>query len=518
MRQPARWAAAGVVVGLLAALALFDLRLFIGGDNAYYIALTRALATGRGYVDLIAPADGPHTQYPPGFPLLLVPAWWLGGGALFVLKLVSWVAAGFALAGTWALARRDPAVPPWAAAAAVWLLALYPVFLAYAHWTLSEMTFVAVSMWALWALLRSGDDDRWNGAWLAGCLLALGGFAVRTAGITLIAAAVAWALLRRRWRRAGVAAAVAALGVIPWILWSAQNPPPTGGYLEQVRASNPYDPASAPLGAGAVLGRAAQTVVHYALLEFPRLFWPFDGELPYAVRAFGFLLGGALLAIGVWRAIRARGIQTWDLHTFFALGMILIWPWRGDRFFLTIAPFVWLYLLVGLEHVARSVLQRAIVAQVTVAALALFLLIGGMGKAPEVWEINRRHLDGEELAGYTPFWRDYFEAARWIGENAPDAVIVARKPTFAWYWSGGRPAFVYPFRTDYEATWRMIREQGATHVLFDPGGATATYLIPALQGHLDSIEAVHAAPNRLVYVLRIAPRPRPTPPDTLGTP
>jgi hypothetical protein len=198
--------------------------------------------------------------------------------------------------------------------------------------------------------------------------------------------------------------------------------------------------------------------------------------------------------------------------------MILIWPWRGDRFFLTIAPFVWLYLLVGLEHVARSVLQRAIVAQVTVAALALFLLIGGMGNAPEVWEINRRHLDGEELAGYTPFWRDYFEAARWIGENAPDAVIVARKPTFAWYWSGGRPAFVYPFRTDYEATWGMIREQGATHVLFDPGGATAAYLIPALQGHLDSIEAVHAAPNRLVYVLRIAPRPRSTPPDTPGTP
>jgi hypothetical protein len=96
-------------------------------------------------------------------------------------------------------------------------------------------------------------------------------------------------------------------------------------------------------------------------------------------------------------------------------------------------------------------------------------------------------------------------------------VIVARKPTFAWYWSG-RPAFVYPFRTDYEATWRMIREQGATHVLFDPGGATAAYLIPALQGHLDSIEAVHAAPNRLVYVLRIAPRPRSTPPDTPGTP
>lgn len=511
MREPRPWAAAGTVVALVAALAVFDLRLFTGGDNVHYIALAKALAEGRGYVDLIAPEHPPHTQYPPGFPLVLAPAWWLGGGRLFVLKLVSWVAAAFALAGAYGLARHDRAAPAWTAAAVVWLVGLYSVFLAYAHWILSEMTYLAVSLWALAAFVRGEDDDRPTGWWLAGCALALAGFGVRTAGITLLAAAVLWALLGGWWRRAATAAATAILGGAAWLLWSSRNPPPTGGYLDQLLASNPYDPTSASLGLAELLGRAFGRLVTYATVEFPRLFWPGAGEAPLGVRSFGLLLGGALLVLGLWRALRVRGVEVWDLYLGMSLVMLVLWPWTGDRFFLTIAPLVWLYVLFGLDHASGVLARRSIVAPAMAGVLALLLLVGALRRAPAAWEINRRHLDGDLLAGYEPYWQDTFDAARWLGVHAPHAVIVARKPTFAWYWSGGRPAFVYPFRYDPEATWREIRSRGATHILLDSGGVTATYLVPALQAHLDAIEAVYAARSRLVYVLQIAPAEVATP-------
>ena len=63
------------------ALAVFDPYLFTGGDNVRYYALAKALATGRGYVDLITPGTPTETIYPPGFALLLVPFYWIFGGA-----------------------------------------------------------------------------------------------------------------------------------------------------------------------------------------------------------------------------------------------------------------------------------------------------------------------------------------------------------------------------------------------------------------------------------------------------
>ena len=115
-------------------------------------------------------------------------------------------------------------------------------------------------------------------------------------------------------------------------------------------------------------------------------------------------------------------------------------------------------------------------------------------------------LAGDRLAGYPPFWRDYFDAARWIGPNAPDAVVLARKPSLAWYWSG-RPSAVFPMRYDPEATWQFVREIGATHALLDGLISTEVYFLPALQAHMTEFQAVHSAPGRLVFVLRLQPVP-----------
>lgn len=494
------WAIAGGAVALALAVAAFDPYLFTGGDNAQYYALTRALATGRGYVDLVRPGAPPHTLYPPGYPALLVPLYLASGGGMVAMKLLSLAAGAGVLAGLYGLARRDPAVPVWAAAAAVGLVGLYPPFREYTHWVLSDMTYTALVVAALLAFQRQTDPEerRWAG-WLLACALALAAFYVRIAGVALLAAVVGWALLGRRWRHAVVAALVFAIGALPWIAWTRQAAPAgPAGYLEQAAVASPF---SAPPGEllGSLGERFAAVVIEYGSYQLPGLFWPVSPPPP-AARALGATMGTALLVYGAWRVIRRRGLRPWDLYVASTLGLIYLWPWLGERIFLTLAPFLWLYLLAGADSVSQRIAGGRAPAVAIALLVALILLAGGASSAARQIPRTRAYLAGDRLDGYSSFWRDYFDAARWIGIHAPDAVVLARKPTLVWYWSG-RPAVVYPRRAAPEETLRFIRQTGVTHVLFER--STEEALAPALLPRQDRLELLYRAPQGQAAVVRL---------------
>lgn len=499
------WALVGGGVAMIVALAVFDPYLFTGGDNVAYYALARALATGQGYVNLIAPEARPETVYPPGYPALLVPFYWVFGGSLVALKIQSLLAGAIVLVATWGIAVRDRGLPRWAPVAAVWLIGLAPVFLLYTHFVLSDMSYTAVAALALWAFSPTRSDDsrdhpsmRW---WIVGCLVMLLGFWVRTAGVALIVAVLCWALLRRHWRHAGVVVVAAVAGAVPWLWWTARRPPATGGYLQQVRSVDRLDPESGAIPVVTFIERAWDNLSYYVQIDLPQLFWPVF-PIPTWVRLAGAVLGAALVLIGAWSLLRRRGVAVWDLYLVATLAMLLLWPWRGDRFFLTLVPFVWLYILTGLDRVASSLTRRQWVAPLLAVALALVLLVGVLRTVPAQWVYTRAYLDGHEMAGYPVFWQDYFESAKWIGEDNPQAVIAARKPTFAWYWSQ-RPSLVYPFHGDPDRTWRFLRRRGVTHIIVDP--LTQSFLAPMFERHVDDLALAYAGPHREVFVLRLIP-------------
>lgn len=501
----ALWAALGAAVSLLLALAAFDPFLFTGGDNAHYYALAEALATGRGYVDLPSPGAPPHVQYPPGFPALLVPFYLVSGGSLVAMKALPWLSAGALLAGTWLLARRDPAIPGWAAAAAIWTVGLYHATQAYAHRLLSDLPYVAVVVLSLAILQRAvpeeSDPDRLDGAWIGGCALAVFAFYVRTVGVTLLGAIGLWALLHRRWKRAGTAIGISALGVLPWWLWIRRAPSRSGSYVEQLSATSPLGGGDGP-DWSRLVGRAREAAVEYGTFQFPGLFWPGDAP-PDGVRAVGLVLGGALVAWGVARALRSRGIAPWDLYVAATLAILPLWPWLGDRYMLTLAPLLWLYLLIGLDDASRRLFGGPAASVVAVGALSAALLLAHVRDVPRQWDRTREWLAGEEMAGYDPFWEDYFSAARWIGENAPeDAVVLARKPTLAWYWSG-RASIDWPFWRTPEGKWRYIRGEGVTHILIEP--ESARDLVEVLTEHDELLSMPFHRPGTEVAVFILAP-------------
>ncbi len=501
--RPRVWAAVGAAVALAVAILAFDPYLFTGGDNAQYYALTRALATGRGYVDLVQPGAPPHTLYPPGYPALLVPFYLVSGGSLIAMKLLSLLAGGALLWGVYALARRDSSVPAWAAPAAVTLVGLYPVFREYTHWVLSDMTYTAIAVLALSAFQRQAEPDErrsgWTG-WLIACALALGAFYVRVAGLALFAAVLGWALLGRHWRRAAAAAVFFGIGVLPWIAWTRQAPAPAG-YLEQASVLLPLGESPGDLP-GLMGERFRAVVVEYGTYQLPGLFWPVTPPPPLA-RALGATLGGALLLYGAWRVIRQRGLRPWDLYVATTLGLIYVWPWLGERIFLTLAPLLWLYLLAGADDLSRRLGRGRAPAIVAATVVAMALLAGGVAAAARQIPRTRTYLAGDRLGGYPSFWQDYFDASQWIGAHAPGAIVLARKPTLVWYWSG-RPTVVYPRRADPEETWRFIRETGVTHFLFE--GSSEEALAPTLAHRQDRLELLYRAPGGQAAVVRLRDR------------
>ena len=62
------WIALGF---LFCYLAIFDEKLDLGGDNAGYYILGKALNSGQGYTNIHLPGATPANHFPPGYPVIL---------------------------------------------------------------------------------------------------------------------------------------------------------------------------------------------------------------------------------------------------------------------------------------------------------------------------------------------------------------------------------------------------------------------------------------------------------------
>ena len=96
----------------------------------------------------------------------------------------------------------------------------------------------------------------------------------------------------------------------------------------------------------------------------------------------------------------------------------------------------------------------------------------------------------------------------WMTSFSPFSGPTTSAATLAPFTSG-RPSFVYPFHGDPDATWRTIREKGATHILIEP--LTRDFLARTLAPHIEELEVVHAGPYRIAIAVRIVPRGAPGP-------
>ncbi|MDE0965218.1 MAG: hypothetical protein OSB73_18975 [Candidatus Latescibacteria bacterium] len=498
------------VLTLLVGVWTFDAKLSLSGDNTEFITLARSMAAGEGLLHINSPDPQPATKYPFGLPLLLAPMQWFFPGDWVPMK--AWVLVVFAagMGALYQLAKERVGAGPALAVVVLSLtagksylthgpdgLVFGPLLLHYSHQIMSEAPYLTFSLLALWlverGIAREGIKDNW---WLIGGFgCTMWAYYIRTAGITLIAAVVVYMLLRRDYRRGLIFGGAA---VACWLPWTLRNKAVGGGgvYIEQLFMVNPYHPDRGLLDFAGFVERFIGHIGLYLTRELPNTLVPFFDSAETIFHPASLLLILLAVAATVFCVKRGENLLLLVYAAFF-MGVVLLWPWPGDRFLIPIVP-VLVFLAVWVVLKTQDILVAkggAGVSKVLVWALLCICLVGQVAGV-------KRLADYAE-ADYPPPWSRYYQAGLWLKANTSEDAIVLCRKGYWMYIVSGRRCIGFPFEEPAQVLAYMEREQ-ADYVVLESLGfpQTVQYLVPAVNEYRDRFEALWQDQTVPTYVLR----------------
>lgn len=470
-----------LTVYVVLSILLFDPKLNTGGDNARYVILAESLSRFKGFLDLHLPGSPAHTQYPFGFPLLLVPFMWLFDKKFVILKLIPLLCGVgsfiFSYLLTKKIFRREWLLP-------VLVFVSTPILIEYNHWLFSEMPFIFFSLGSLYFLTRHREAKKY---FYLGTFFAVYAYFIRSAGITLILGIALALAYKKDWKNLVI---FAVIFLIPFALWQYRNSriPQEWSYLQQLMSKDPYHPDAGTASALDLLNRIGS---NFSLYLFSVL------SLSLMPKVAGPLFAGLIGVVvfcGVVQALilRLKRLDFIDFYFLFALALLLVWPrvWSGDRFLLPVLPLVILYIFIS----ARSLFEKLKFRYGLTVFAGLILVVNLFFIVPAIGSGYR--------TDYPIGWRHYFEVCRWAKANIPAAaVIMARKPEFVYLFSGRRSS-LYSFTKD---EGRLAGEiSGVDFILFDGMfSQTIEFLLPIIRKQPERFPIVYQTARPECYLLKV---------------
>ena len=495
---------------LLVGIWTFDSKLSLSGDNTEFITLARSLSQGEGLVHLNTPNPQPATKYPFGFPLLLAPVELLFPGEWTPMK--AWVLVLFSVGmGTlYLLMRESMGALPSLAVLALSMTAgqsylttdasghqFGPLLLHFSHQVMSEAPFLTVSLAALWLLQRGVQREGiWcNRALMAGFVLAMFAYYIRSVGITLLGAVIVYLFLQRDFRRGLVFFGAFLLAWLPWTLRN-RAVGDGGVYLKQLIQVNPYYPDQGLLDVAGFIGRLTGNGAAYLNVELPRLLWPFfSGSGGFGPVSVFIVL---LAAYTLMQALRFRRDVLLVLYTAFTVGVALLWFWVDARFLFGVVPLFVYFAVRAVNDLADGISAHG--GPWTGRALRWGLLITvAWGQIPGVLRLAEY-----ARADYPPAWSRYYQAGQWLKQNTDEEAIVLCRKGYWMYIVSGRRCVGFPFKDPSTIMAHMEKETVDYVVLESLGFAqTAKYLAPAVNEHMDRFRILWKDEQIPTYVLKL---------------
>ncbi|MDB5074445.1 MAG: repeat protein [Chloroflexi bacterium] len=514
-----------VVFGVVAAVYIASMtgNLSVEGDNAVYIILAKAMATGHGYTNIQGPIPRVETQYPFVFPLMLLPiVRSFGVDAVLQMQML---VTGFALASFVAgvfLFRR------WLSSG---LLAL-AIMLAtaesdlvwsFSHKVLTEIPYLFFTLLACLGVTRYAKQEHWR-TWvgLFTALAAVVAFLTRTIGISMCAAIPLFLLfgppLRLRgvdWRmRIGKAVATSLVMLILAGGWTVRNRIMFSGkghnYIGQFFLKQAYVPDAGSVNSTGLVDRMSANTSYYAT-QFQRMigghFWdkvPFQSTLAHALLLITVL--GFCYALIMRRTVAE----------FYVIGYVLIvllWPWQDLRFAVPLMPFLFYYIALVIS-VPMMVLSRITPINPRVAA-AMVLIPITIPTGVHTFHIAKTdreagyHYQLDRLGEWPAYadWRDFHSAALWLKSHAqPGSTVINRSPNLFYLWTG-LSSRNYSYTFDTSAVLRDMSSEHNDYVIVDDFRWTYTtdiYLKPVIRRFANRFVLLKRFHKTAIY--RVAPR------------
>ena len=440
---PIKWT---LSVGLAVCLLIYILRLdAVAGeliDDAWYILLAKALATGHGFTVINAPAPLVTHFYPhPAFVALLSLVFRIAPhfpANVFLMKTISIVAimlAGWFTYRYFAVVKET--APHFAAGITVaTLLTPAIVFLATST-VMSECVFIFLQTATIVLVERSLRANSRKRDWfmvLAAAVLAGIAFLTRPIGIGLLAAAVIYLFITKRLLKALGFSILVSFIVIPWLVYS-HHVPQESPINDPRFPAQPYTsvfakklPQFVESDVGGILLPSLYRTPSESGLEVlgmqPRL-----GMDPYTI-FISLVLSGLCLWGFIVTTRRSLGMA--EITVFLSLLMILFGSVGASfRYLLPLAPFFIFYALEGIiglrgisrRRVIRSSLKDGLRWE-RVGTIFLLLIISLNLYDHAAYLLCKFHLTKARIG-----WIDRSEESKqllqWVSANIDPATVVA---------------------------------------------------------------------------------------------
>ncbi len=365
---------------------------FYSGDTSY-LELARALRHGTYGFNFRV-----ETMLPPGFPALLAAVAALFGDSHLVFVRATAVCATVAAGAAYLLLRRE-AGRRVAAVVVVAMLASPTIFRLSTQTVISDLPYLLTSLVTLLladTLARADGSKRLVLSLACGASL-IASLLLRSAGVTLVLAIVAWAGVRivrdprGAWRRCRVFVPVVVAGLIvqgAWMSWIRhyETAPdwPIGGYPQaytsQFWVRNGNQPELGRASVTELPARAAHNLTARAA-AIVQVTTGKGGRLPRRWFSPWVVCVVLLIVLGLASSLRRGG----EIHDWYFIAhetMYLLWPWDLEvRFIVPVVPLACLYAWRGVRIVAASAVRRPRAVAATGLAIASVCVVGAVASA-----------------------------------------------------------------------------------------------------------------------------------------
>ena len=477
---------------------IYDVKLDFNGDNIHYYALGQALATGKGFTDIMSFTETPHTHFPPGYPVFVAGVMKIFPDNINAIKIANGLLLYASILLLFFLLKKlsgDLLL----SFLACFFCTLHAEILRYATIMMSEMLFLFCTIGALYLALSIKIEALFTKKGIKntiflGLLLSLINYIyfVRTMGTSIILAIIIYSgiLLAKQLyiflKKKNSPQLLYKYGIVFVLLvvsfWGTKT-------AWDIRNRNVGKITSDYIGDfkkktnGQVMTtwedwttRIKNNFNSYLAIWIPNAVLN-TNQLSHKAPTSGDIFRGTIVALLIlWGLISlSQGALLLFLYLGATVAVLLVWPeqYGGLRYFIAIIPFFIFLFFNGIKAASLTFIKATKLKIAEYLPSACILILALLFMTPAYSEALK---EKKELAKYKTWnadiagnaFMEFTAAMQWCGDNLPDSArVICRKPELFYMYSGGKKSSGFSQYGKPEDILKQLIYVKATHVIID---------------------------------------------------